>query len=167
MKDVQAMLRRIDEELTAHRQTIAVSRVKIGELEETRRILMGLSEDDQAAAEARKGNGGLLEGSHAKPVLIVRKISNGAAHDEPKKKRKHRKDDGSMADMKARILKTLEDEADGLTSHEIGNHLGLGPTYQDRNQMSNALYQMKTAGILGRHEGAHQRDRRYYRPVPQ
>lgn len=77
--NVDAMLRRIDEEITAHNQEIAGRQVAIARLQDTRRVLMGLAEGDQMAAEAAKMErtaAGQLNG-HVGPMLIVRRTGTG------------------------------------------------------------------------------------------
>lgn len=83
MKDVQATLRRIDEEITGHHQQIARHRVEIARLQETRLVLMGIAEGDMAAAErASQERVHTINGAHARPVLIVRKEGSGEAEAE-------------------------------------------------------------------------------------
>lgn len=83
MKDVQATLRRIDEEITGHHQQIARHRVEIARLQETRLVLMGIAEGDMAAAErASQQRVHTINGAHARPVLIVRKEGSGEAEAE-------------------------------------------------------------------------------------
>jgi len=91
--NVDAMLRRIDDEITAHRQEIAGRQVAIARLEDSRRVLMGLAEGDQIKAEMaraeRTGAPAQING-HAQPMLIVRRVGSGDEGPppaEPKKKK--------------------------------------------------------------------------------
>ena len=78
MKDVAATLRRIDEQITGYNQQIARARVEIARLQETRLVLSGLAEEDVILAEQAKQEArGVINGSHARPVLIVRKVGTG------------------------------------------------------------------------------------------
>jgi hypothetical protein len=72
------MLKRLDEEMSRWHQTIRDARNAILQLQETRLTLMGLVEDDEATAEQLKMarvNGG--DGTHVKPVLILRRNTGG------------------------------------------------------------------------------------------
>jgi len=92
MKDVQATLRRIDEEITGHHQQIARHRVEIARLQETRLVLMGIAEGDAAAHErASQERVHTINGAHARPVLIVRKEGSGEAEAERHAKELERK----------------------------------------------------------------------------
>ena len=54
MKDVAATLKRIDDEIVTRRQNIAYHQVEIARLEDTRKVLMSLAEDDIERAEQRR-----------------------------------------------------------------------------------------------------------------
>lgn len=76
--NVDATLRRIDEEIVAHRQQIAAHQVSIARLEDSRKVLMGLAEGDQIAREVAKTERvGQINGEHARPMLIVRRTGSG------------------------------------------------------------------------------------------
>lgn len=158
MKDITATLRRIDEELTATRQQIAALQVSIVRLEDTRRVLMGLAEADQAA-EAHRGDA-LLPGSSARPQLIVRPTGtiNG------KKVRRKR----SRSEMRDRILILLK-HGKPMTTAEIGDALDLPKGEAYRKPMSNALYNMRITGMVDRlgKGGPGSRDARYTLAVQQ
>jgi hypothetical protein len=78
MKDINATLRRLDEEILGHKQRIAFSQVEIARLQDTRQVLMRLVEDDQRAEQqAKLERVGVLAGAHAKPELIVRMTGTG------------------------------------------------------------------------------------------
>ena len=92
----QATIRRLDEEITGRRQQIAALQVEIARLEDSRRVFMSLMEADQHATETRaqRAEGpppGLSNGSHGKPMLIVRKTTQdepqAAQEKAPRKKR--------------------------------------------------------------------------------
>lgn len=92
MKDVEGTLRRIDEEITGHKQNIARSQVEVMRLQETRLVLMGIAEGDAAAHEQAKAERvHTINGSHAKPVLIVRREGAGEAEEERHAKELERK----------------------------------------------------------------------------
>lgn len=174
MKDVQATLRRIDEEIVGHKQQIAMHQVELVRLQDTRNVLMGLAEADIAHAEASKAERAearLTAGEHAKPVLIVRKVGSGedgppkTIHarangetkvDKPKKRRRQKA--SASGDMRAKIMEVVDSETP-MSSREIGDHLGLPRNETARKAMSNALYQLKVKGDLVR-DGEH----RYVRP---
>src|SRR5580765_7905988 len=90
MKDVDAMLRRIDQEIVQHRQEIAGRQVAIARLEDSRKVLQGLVEGDQIAAEMARAERGAAPGQingHARPMLIVRRTgSDEEEHKTPAKK---------------------------------------------------------------------------------
>lgn len=174
MKDIQATLRRLDEEIVGHRQQIARHQVEIARLQDTRVLLMGLAEDDIAHAEAAKANrvsALATAGEHAKPVLIVRKTGsgdedgtesqrrktggttlhasvNGHATKSEKPKKKRKPSAGSESgEMRAKIMKIMDADTP-MTSREIGDFLGLPRDETARKPMSNALYQLKVKGAL-------------------
>lgn len=181
------MLRRIDDELTYNRQQIALLRVKNAELEETRRTIMGLEEADQAAAEFRKAaHAGLVPGSSAKPLLVVRKATNGSAEKasedaplgyvtrgkrqgQPRLRRgrtgipnpRKSKRNGTMSGsgkMREIILDLIKPGDDPIASNDLAEKLGLPVGEEARKPMQNALYQLRVAGALQRDEA-----KRYYR----
>lgn len=176
MKDVQATLRRIDEEIVGHKQQIAMHQVELVRLQDTRNVLMGLAEADIAHAESAKAervNASLMAGEHAKPMLIVRPTGSGEAPktvharvnghkkaDKPKKQRRARAGSESAA-MREKIMKVIDADTP-MSSREIGDYLGLPRDEMARKAMSNALYQLKTKGELIR-DGEH----RYHRPRAQ
>jgi hypothetical protein len=180
MKDVQATLRRLDEEIVGHKQNIARHQVEIARLQDTRAVLMRLAEDDIAHAEAAKAERvGVLPGEHAKPQLIVRKIGSGdeegsasqaakrygktiharangsATAEKPKKRRK--REASESGEMRAKIMKIMDTTP--MSSREIGDFLGLPRDEKARKSMSNALYQLKVKGELIRDA-----EHRYVRP---
>lgn len=80
MKDFQATIRRLDEEIQGRKQKIAMHQVEIARLQDTRNVLMGIAESDIAHADAARAERVAaigMEGAHAKPQLIVRKIGSG------------------------------------------------------------------------------------------
>lgn len=178
MKDMPTTLRRLDEEIVGHHQNIARSQVAIMRLQDTRKLLMGLAEDDQAALERDKlERAGVIAGAHASPQLIVRKTGTGdhfggedgsASHaaktglkvaakrttrdykvDSAKYGRRTMPNQSGL--FRAKILKLLEPDAQ-MTSQQIGDHLGLKRDQDVRKPMSNALYQMLQKGTLARDE---------------
>jgi hypothetical protein len=178
MKDVQATLRRIDEEITASRQEIARQQINIVRLEDTRRVLMGLAEADQEAAAHRVADrGNVLPGSHARPVLIVRKIGSGdasemvdGAHsDAPlgivasgkrKGQPRVRKSRSGATELRERVLRVVEPGGKPISPKEIGNNIGLPAREEVRKPLWNQLYQMRVKGLIERDEVG-----RYYRPA--
>lgn len=166
MKDISATIRRIDHEITRSRQQIAALQVDIARLEDARRVFMGIAETDQETAEGdRMERMSVINGAHAKPVLIVRKTTEDKVTDgKPKQQRRkserrERPADGSAA-LRPKIIELLAESAP-LTSAEIGDKLGLAPNQDARKGMSNALYSMKHKGELRRSETKNARDRRY------
>lgn len=158
MKDVQATLRRIDEEITDRRQKIAYHQVEIARLEDTRTVLMGLAESDTDRARAdREARGHVINGHHARPVLIARKEGSGgedgsaskAAKEGRKPPRRARGLPGGSTDFRRRILQLLKN-GEAMTSAEIGNHLGVPAGAEPRKPMGNALYHLRRTGILTR-----------------
>ena len=186
MSNTQQMLRRIDDEITLNRQEIARRQVDIARLEDTRRVLMGLEETDQAAAEARKSaHAGLIPGSSGKPVLIVRKVGSGHdinGHEAPlgivasgkrkglprlKKVRKdkgmkHGKQGSEIGKMRRRILDFLKPGDEPIASADLAANLGLPIGEDHRKPMQNALYHMRVNGLIQRDPQG-----RYYLPAPQ
>lgn len=170
MKDIQATLRRLDEEIVGRKQQIAMHQVEIARLQDTRSLLMQLAEDDIAQAEAaRAERAAMLPGEHAKPVLIVRKTgtgdeegsasqaakygktvharTNGTATKTEKPKKPRKVKASASGQMRERIMSVMDPETP-MSSREIGDFLGLPRDEEARKAMSNALYQLKVKGQL-------------------
>ena len=166
MKDISATLRRIDEEINGTRQQIAALQVNIVRLEDTRRVIMGLAEADQAASHPHPGEV-LLPGSHARPELIVRPTTgagsiNGQPHRAGAGKKRGRNASG---ELRQRILGLLQDGP--MTSGDLADNLGLPRGQQFRKPMANVLYNMRKKGaadLLGSSGPGH-RDGRYSLPA--
>lgn len=163
MKDVQATLRRLDEEIVGHKQAIARHQVEIARLQDTRTVLMNLAESDIEAAQAHREERGahITNGQHAKPVLIVRKTGSGDEGPPPtmhaknggetKTSKPRRKLAGSVSgQFRERILKALEGADEPMASLEIGDYLGVPRGDEPRKPMSNALYQLRVKGEIVR-----------------
>lgn len=169
MKDIVTTLRRLDEEIVGHHQNIARSQVEIMRLQDTRKVLMRLVEDDQHAAEAAAQERlGSVNGAHAKPVLIVRKTGSDEPAKAAKTKRDYKTDSAKYGrrnkpsvsgGFRDRIAKLLAGAEAPMTSQEIGDHLGVPRGDAPRKPMSNALYQMRIRGDVKRDP-----DHRYSRP---
>lgn len=180
MKDVQATLRRIDEEITGHTQQIARHRVEIARLQETRLVLMNLAEGDIVAAHAtREERAGVINGAHAKPMLIVRKVGTGdeegtaskalkegrdysaeyarrglnkAGNKRGLKTKGNKRDGSARALYRERVLATLKD-GEAMTGTELGDYFGLPRTSKERKPLQNALYYMQISGLVHRDAG--------------
>jgi hypothetical protein len=182
MKDIAATIRRLDEEIVGHHQQIARHRVEIMQLQDTRKVLMGLAEDDIAHAESsRAERANVIAGEHSRPQLIVRKVGTGDEEGSASKERKNgtvtmhaatekqptkrgpknrnggwKKGQPSVSgEFRAKILATLDDQTP-MSSKEIGDYLGLSRDEEARKGMSNALYQLRVKGLL-----KHLPDKRY------
>jgi hypothetical protein len=152
MKDVQATLKRIDDQIVTHKQNIARSQVEIMRLQETRIVLMGLAEEDQAAAGyAREERQGVVSGSHAKPMLIVRKTGNGLNSSGNRRgmndKSKNPIDkDSTKAKVTALLQSTPTAE---LSVGAIIDRLGIGPLRgKARQPIYQALWELKRDRIV-------------------
>ena len=185
MKDVHATLRRIDEEIVAHQQQIARSRVEISRLQETRIVLMNMAEGDAEAAQAhREGRPPVLAGDYARPVLIVRKTGTGdedgtasrAAKEGTNKSgnlrgmnnprgkkfggRTRASPKGSArGEYKRKVLELLANSDDPLTSREMAGYFGLPGGMEARKPLQNALFWMRASGVI--HRDA---EKRYFLP---
>lgn len=162
----QATLKRIDDEITQHRQQIAAHQVHIARLEDTRRVLMGLVEEDQTAAQARREGPPptLTNGSHAKPMLIVRKTTQDAPPAE-KGKKKRTRDNSKRAQWRERVKAFFaEGDTEPMKAAELANYFGLaaGSKDKDRKDLQNALYYMAQAGALVKDD-----EGRYFAPTRQ
>jgi hypothetical protein len=186
--NVDATLRRLDEEIVGHRQQIATHQVAIARLEDTRKVLMGLAEGDQIAREVAKAERvGQISGEHARPMLIVRRtgtgdedgtesarrkgppVKNGKPRDyererelakarlegkqpEPKKEPKHYTSAtkyGGGKELMQKIV-SLVQKTGPIASREIGNRLDMPTSSNERQPLSNALWQLKKEGVLKR-----------------
>jgi hypothetical protein len=190
MKDVQGTLRRIDEQITQHNQNIARSRVEIARLQEARLVFAGLAEEDIIAAHAGKEERqGMINGAHARPVLIVRKVGSdevmkqqaeglnkagnrrgmnvtkgkGTRPRRPRNPNHHvgPREGSAIEQMRKRIFTVLKDAEEPMTGSEIGNYLGLPADDKVRKPMQNALYYMRVKGQLHRDP-----EHRYSMPSP-
>lgn len=148
VKDVTATLRRLDEEITGHRQRIAMSQVEICRLEDTRRVLMSIAETDMAmkeAAERGEESRRRLNGAHAAPVLIVRKTGSG---DEPQStpKSEPKKRNSTVATVTQRradaVLSVLKKP---MLSNEVIKALG---EQRHPQRVYSALHILKKAGTI-------------------
>lgn len=185
--NVDAMLRRIDEEITAHNQEIAGRQVAIARLQDTRRVLMGLAEGDQLAAEVARAERTAAPGQingHARPMLIVRRTGTPDEPAEKPKKGKPRdyeRERATAAELRqkreqgeaqppasrskrqytsanayggGKVLQekvvALVKKTGPIASREIGNRLNIPQGTNDRQPLSNALWQLKHDGVLQR-----------------
>jgi len=175
IKDPQGTLRRIDEQINAHNQSIAISRLEIARLQETRLVIMGLAEEDLVAAEqAKMERHGAIAGAHAVPKLIVRKEGFGDEEGSASKAAKlglnktgnrrgmnhptKGKKVGSAyylnskrGEYKRRVLELLKN-GDTMTSGEMANYFGLPSTGDSRKSLQNALHWMRSSGEVERDE---------------
>ena len=170
MNETTKMLRRIDDEITDHRQQIAAHQVHIARLEDTRRVLQGLAEQDEAHRHHQTPAGAsptLMNGSHAKPVLIVRKVTQDEPQAAPKGKDKGKtrapRGTSARAVMRDRVAALLsEPDAEPMTATEIGNYFGLANKDGARKDLQNALWYMRQAHMVLRDD-----EGRYSKPVQQ
>lgn len=172
-------LRRIDDEITTCRQEIARQQVNIARLEDTRRVLMGLEEADQTAQQMRKEDRqSVIAGSSARPMLVVRRIAEDAPPVDPasapmgvvtagprkglpRMRPARGKGKPSVSgSIRQRILEFLQPGDEPISSHDLGNNLGIPMGEEARKPMSNALYQLRANGAIQRDE-----QKRYYRPA--
>lgn len=146
----QTTLKRIDDEITERRQRIAAWQVEIARLEDTRRVLMGLAEADQMAHAARHEPtpSVLGNGSHGKPMLIVRRTTEDAPPAKAQKKQRKTRDMSARATWRSKVKALLaEPGAEPMTAGELGNYFGL-PIGKGRKDLQNALYYLKKEGDL-------------------
>jgi len=190
MRDVAGTLKRIDEEIVSRKQQIAMHQVEIARLQDTRNVLVGLVEDDIAAAEARRmgERAELLAGQGSRPMIVVRKTTED--EQPPPKAAMHARANGSVlrderlekaeaqrlrraagsskpkrrgkASASGAMREKIMAIMDGtpMSSREIGDFLGLPRDEDARKSMSNALYQLKVKGELIRDA-----ENRYIRPA--
>ena len=151
MKDVQGYLKRLDAEITMHRQQIAMHQVEIARIEDARRVVMGIAESDAHPAHPA-GEPLLVNGSHAKPVLIVRKSTEAFPEEPPPKlnksgdrrgmnQPKHRSKkvvEWPAPKMRTTVMATLRNKGP-LTTGELRAEIGLGQLNQ-RSPPVKALY---------------------------
>lgn len=162
IKDIQGTLRRLDEEITGREQQIAMHQVEIARLVTTRRTLMNIAESDIEAATVAKHVPPHLNGSFAKPMLIVRKTGTG---DEPapakSSRRKRPKKEGDarggprvwrtpeeVAAFEAKIIAAVADKP--LRANEIADKLGYDVKLHsnERKTVQNTLYRMEKRGTI-------------------
>jgi hypothetical protein len=177
MKGLNDTLRRIDQEIDHRRQQIAIQQVEIARLEDSRKTLMRLADDDIAAAQmAREQQQSLGRSSSAKPLLIVRQttedeaplgiVASGKRKGLPRKRRarggqKMARGSSSSGKLRDLILATIKPGDEPIGSTDLADQLGLAEGQEARKPMQNALYVLRTTGKLLRDS-----DLRYYRPAP-
>jgi hypothetical protein len=177
MKGFNDTLRRIDQEIDQRRREIAVHQVEIVRLEDSRKVLMRLADDDIAAAQMQRGEQQSLgHSSHAKPMLIVRQttedeaplgiVASGKRKGMPRMRRarggqKMARGGSSSGKMRDLILDAIKPGDQPITSSTLGDQLGLAEGQEARKPMQNALYVLRTTGKLLRDDQL-----RYYRPAP-
>lgn len=167
--EAQKLLKRFDDEITSHRQQIAAHQVHIARLEDSRRLIMGLAEADQMHAQAEPvGTPALSNGSHAKPMLIVRKTTQDTpppVEKAPRKGPRKSKDGSKRAAWRERVKKFFDEpDTEPMKAAELANYFGLAASSKDkdRKDLANALYYMAQAGTLQKDgEG------RYFAPTRQ
>lgn len=174
MKDIASTLRRIDQEIDTQRKEILVRQALITQLEDSRKLFMGMVEADLTATQAPRQQQ-LAAGSMAKPVLIMRPMTEEP--DAPKGivasgKRKGlprlraprggtKVDRKALPAMRKRILEFIQPGDEPIASSELANNMGLPMGEVARKGMHNALFNMRTKGLLLRDDAG-----RYYRPAP-
>lgn len=178
MKGLNDTLRRIDQEIDHRRQQIAIQQVEIVRLEDSRKTLMRLADDDIAAAQmAREQQQSLGRSSSAKPLLIVRQttedeaplgiVASGKRKGLPRMRRASggqkmaRGGGSSSGKMRDLILAAIKPGDEPINSTALGDQLGLAEGQEARKPMQNALYVLRTTGKLLRDDA-----QRYYRPAP-
>lgn len=172
-----AALRRIDEEIIAHRQQIAGHQVSIMRLEDSRKVLMGLAEGDVIAeAHAKAETSRQIGGAHAQPMLIVRRTGSDEApkRQTPLKNGKHRDYDrerklakarlagkppgehaaSASAAMRRRVVAVLKSQGKPMTTGDIKKALGIDGSYNtvEMKTLSNAVYSLGRLGTLKRND---------------
>lgn len=187
MSDTTKILRRLDEEIIYCNQQIAALQVRIVTAQNSRRFIMGLEEDDQAAqAMRREANAALNGRAFDKPMLIVRKANSG---DDPnfrgdiyeaqppplgivasgKRKglpRVRQPRAGTKTypkkakELRERVLNVVTPGEEPMSPKEIGNNIGLSVKEEDRKPLWNVLYNMKAKGLIQRNEKGD-----YFRPA--
>lgn len=164
MNHNQQLLKRIDDEITGHRQQIAAHQVHIARLEDTRRVLQGLAEADMEAKTVAGTTPALERGQNGKPVLIVRKMTEDAPP-AAVKKTKRKRDNSKRAGWRKRLGEFFQDPtAEPMKAAELANYFGLAPGSKnvERKDLANALYYMAKAGTL-QQDG----EGRYFAPTRQ
>lgn len=152
--EIQRMLKRLDEEITGHRQQIAMHQVEIARLEDSRRVFMSLAEADQhrTNGHAQDTTPTLANGSHAKPVLIVRKTTQDTPPPaEPAPRKKGKRDNSKRAAWRAKIIEYFKDpQAEPAKVGEIANYFGVtgGWKAKEHKDLANALFYLAQAGTL-------------------
>lgn len=171
MKDVVGTLKRIDDEIIQRRQNIAYHQVEIARLEDTRKVLMSLAEDDEERAEAARHP----ERVEVQPVvqsITVRKIvpgdpppkTNGnGAHlnksgdmrgmNNPRKKLRAKASeipqDERQEYLRERVLNVLKSYGHGMDTADIRKALGMqGEWHKSRKvkALYNALSYLRRQG---------------------
>jgi hypothetical protein len=169
IKDVQGTLKRIDEQITAHNQSIARSRLEIARLQETRLVLMGLAEEDILVAEqAKMERAGLINGQHSVPKLIVRKVGTGDEEGSASKAAKlglnsagnrrgmntlgrkpGSKNVSARGEYRDRVFAALKG-GEAMTGTELGDYFGMPRKAKARKPLQNALFFLRSNGQLHR-----------------
>jgi hypothetical protein len=152
-----AQLRRIDQEITGHRQQIARLQVEIARLEDARLVISALAERDQMGPGIVEPP--LLAGSQG-PLLVVRKAHSGV-EEGPAPKQKHKRE--TIAPRSHKGVKRSDAVAQGkafraaimelfrhqpvMTPRDVMDRLGL---HDKRNmgRVYNGLLKLKNEGLL-------------------
>lgn len=160
MKDLGATLKYLDHQIDTKRQQIAVLTLQVAEIENSRKTILALVDDDQTREEEQQAirmNGV----SHAKPLLIVRKegageIQPGSVSEAEPPKKKKRKSPKYVGDweryserrspLRHKLWTWFQAHPDQqITSGSLVGELGLQAEAQ---QVINALLAMRSNGDL-------------------
>jgi len=167
--NIAAYLKRLDAEITTHRQQIALHQLEIAKIEDARRVIVGIEEREA-------GHFGADHGLNGEPIVIARRPALGDESGAASKAAKYgalpapakKKRDGPGRGLTQRVLDFFEAKEGAHATAEIREALKLDATGTKR--LHGTLNMLKTRGTL---DWTDDRPRRYFvtgktvRPQPQ
>lgn len=154
--NVSAYLRKLDDEISGHRQAIALHQLEIARIEDARRVIVGIEERDSGHFGADYA----LNGAPVSPVLIARRPTSsedGSASQaakygalpppapEPRQQQPRTRDGHQLT---KRVLEFLKGQEEPLATSEIREAMGLVNDQRLTKRLHGALNSLKSRGII-------------------
>lgn len=158
MKDITSYLKKLDQEITSHRQQIALHQLEIAKIEDARRVIVGIEEREA-------GHFGPDHGLNGEPIVIARRPVLGDESGAASKAAKYgalpapeKKRDGVGKGMTQRVLDFFGAREGTFSTADIRHAMKLDKIGTKR--LHGTLNFLKTRGAI---DWTDDRPRRYFR----
>lgn len=158
MRDIATYLKKLDAEITSHRQQIALHQLEIAKIEDARRVIVGIEEREA-------GHFGPDHGLNGEPIVIARRPVLGDESGAASKAAKYgalpapaKKRNGSGKGMTERVLDFFETRDGAHATSELRAALKLDATGTKR--LHGTLNALKARGAL---DWTDDKPRRYFK----